>query len=72
MNVVIVLKLYVGKQNVLEPCRKGWLLPTKETIASQDGVIPGWVLPQVVKTRTEKELLVFWALCWMTWECKPF
>ena len=57
-----VLKLHVGKQNVLEPCRKGWLLPTKETIASQDGVIPGWVLPQVVKTRTEKELWVFWVL----------
>ena len=57
MNVVIVLKLYVGKQNVLEPCRKGWLLPTKKTIASQDGVIPGWVLPQVVKTRTEKKTL---------------
>ena len=57
-----------GKEN--DDCRKGWLLPVKFTIASQHGVTPA--SPQVVKTRTEKELWVFWALCWMTWECKPF
>ena len=61
-----------GKEN--DDCRKGRfrLLPVKFTIASQHGVIPGLVFPQVVHTRTEKELWVFWALCWMTWECKPF
>ena len=55
-----------------DDCRKGsyLLLPVKFTIASQHGVIPA--SPQVVKTRTEKELWVFWALCWLTWECKPF
>ena len=34
----------------------------KFTIASQHGVIPGLVFPQVVHTRTEKELWVFWVL----------
>ena len=46
----------------LEPCRNGWLLPTKVTIASQNGVIPGLVFPQVIKFGTEKELWMFWVL----------
>ena len=45
-----------------DDCRKGKLLPVKFTIASQHGVIPGLVFPQVVHTRTEKELWVFWVL----------
>ena len=51
-----------GKEN--DDCRKGsyLLLPVKFTIASQHGVIPGLVFPQVVHTRTEKELWVFWVL----------
>ena len=49
----------------LEPCRNGWLLPTIATIASQNGVIPGLVFPQVIKFWTEKELWVFWVLDYM-------
>ena len=49
----------------LEPCRNGWLLPTIATIASQNGVIPGLVFPQVIKFWTEKELWVFGVLDYM-------
>ena len=49
-----------GEEN--DDCRNGWLLPVKFTIASQHGVIPGLVFPQVVKHRTETELWVFWVL----------
>ena len=52
-----------GPEKENDDCRKGWLLPVKFTIASQHGVTPA--SPQVVKTRTEKELWVFWVLDYM-------